>query len=126
MNKLVQVVSVKSDYVLVVEPPGFEVVWEEQPGRLQEIAAACRKANSHKVLVLAEQTSVKLSTTELMMMAKEIAKLGLQVAMVVKNDLSVEHESFFRKIATKHGSPIRFFDREAEAKRWLDVSGTHD
>ncbi len=55
------------------------------------------------------------------MLSKEIAKVGLNVAIITKHDLTKEHETLFKDIATNRGSPIRFFDNEQHAKDWLAI-----
>ena len=106
---------------MVEEPAGFEVVWEEQKSRLHEITAACSKANTNKVLILGPLTKVNLSTTELLLLSKEIAKKDLHVALVVSTDISSELESFFEDIASNRGSPMKFFKHEKDARDWLSL-----
>jgi hypothetical protein len=45
------VISIQPGYVLVEEPSDYEVVWEEQPAKLQKLAATCREADTRKVIV---------------------------------------------------------------------------
>jgi hypothetical protein len=121
MTKLNHVVSLQQDHVLVEEPADFEVIWEEQKSRLNEIAAVCGEGNTNKVLILGPETKVHLSVIELLLLAKGIAKLDLRVALVVNTNLSSELESFFKDIASNRGSPMQFFTTEKDAKDWLNI-----
>ncbi len=112
---------IEQGYVRIEEPPGFEVILEEQKFRLQVIAAACRDSNTNKVLINGPATTVNLSAIELLELAKEIAKLKLQVALVVNTDISSGLESFFVEMASNRGSPMRFFENEEAAKDWLNI-----
>jgi hypothetical protein len=121
MTNLNHIVSLQSDHVLVEEPAGFEVIWEEQKSRLNEIAAVCAEGDTNKVLILGPETKVHLSVIELLLLAKGIAKLDLRVALVVNTDLSSELESFFKDIASNRGSPMQFFKTEKDAGDWLNI-----
>jgi hypothetical protein len=121
MTQLKHTISLQSGYVLVEEPASFEVIWEEQKTRLHEIVAACSEANTNKVLILGSETKVHLSVTELLLLAREIAKLDLHVALVINTDLSSELESFFEDIASNRGSPMQFFKHENDARGWLNI-----
>jgi len=114
-------IVIERGYVRIEEPPGFEVILEEQKFRLQVVAAACRDANTNKVLINGPATKVSLSVIELLELAKEIAKLKLQVALVVNTDLSSGLESFFVDMASNRGSPMQFFENEEAAKDWLNI-----
>jgi hypothetical protein len=115
------VISIQPGYVLVEEPSDYEVVWEEQPAKLQKLAATCREADTRKVIVKGSTVNVKLSMMEILMLSKEIAKVKLNVAIITKHDLTKEHEALFKDVATNRGSPIQFFDNEKDAKDWLAI-----
>ena len=121
MMKVKHIISLQPGYVLVEEPASFEVIWEEQKSRLNEIAAICGEGNTNKVLILGPETKVHLSVIELLLLAKGIAKLDLRVALVVNTDLSSELESFFEDIASNRGSPMQFFKYEKDARGWLNI-----
>ncbi len=114
-------ISIQPGYVLVEDPPNYDVVWMEQPSKLRAIGAACRKAGSRKVIIRGSKTNVKLSMLEVLMLAKGIAKLKLMVAIVSQHDLSKDFASLFKNVAKNRGSPIQFFDNEQDAKDWLAV-----
>ena len=115
------VISIQPGYALVEEPADYEVVWKEQPSKLRELAATCREADTNKVIVKGSTVNVKLSMMEILMLSKEIAKVKLNIAIITKHDLTKEHETLFKDIATNRGSPIRFFDNEPDAKDWLAI-----
>jgi hypothetical protein len=121
MTDLNHIISIKSGYVLVEEPANFEVIWKKQKSRLREISAACLEGNTKKVLVIGTATKVHLSMTELLMLAREISKLELKAALVVSNDISSEMKPLFEEISTNRGSPIQFFEKEKDARAWLEV-----
>lgn len=114
-------ISIRPGYVLVEDPPDYDVVWMDQPSKLGAIGAACLEANTRKVIVRGSKANVKLSMMEVLMLAKGIAKLKLTVAIVTQHDLSNEFESLFKNIAKNRGSPIQFFDNEQDAKDWLAI-----
>ena len=115
------VIPIQPGYVLVEEPPDYEVVWKEQPAKLRELAVTCREANTNKVIVKGSTVNVKLSMMEILMLSKEIAKVKLNVAIIAKHNLTKEHEELFKEVATNRGSPIRFFGNEQDAKDWLGI-----
>ena len=114
-------ISIQSGYVLVEDPPNYDVVWIEQPPKLQAIAAACSKAGCRKVLIRGSKVNVKLTTVEIFAFGEEIAKLKLMIAIVNLRDASKENESFLGDVATNRVSPIGFFDNEQDARDWLCV-----
>jgi hypothetical protein len=114
-------IVIERGYVRIEEPSGFEVILEEQKFRLQVVAAACRDANTNKVLINGPATKVSLSAIELLELAEKIAELKLQVALVVNTDISSGLESFFVEMASDRGSPMRFFENEEAAKDWLNI-----
>ena len=112
-------ISTQSGYVLVEDPPDYDVVWTEQPAKLQAISAACAKAGYRKVLIRGSKANVKLTPMEIFNFGEAVAKLGLRIAIVTSHDASIEDERFFEDVATNRGSPVRFFDNERDAKDWL-------
>ena len=114
-------ISIQSGYVLVEDPPDYDVVWIEQPRKLQAISAACSEAGDRKVLIRGSNINVKLREVEVFKLGEEIAKLRLIVAIVQLHDASQENEELLENVATTRGSPIRFFDNEQDARDWLGV-----
>ncbi len=122
MENLEQKISIQPGYVLVERPPDYEVVWSEQPARLMEISAFCKEAGCRKVLVVGPRTKVTLSTFDIFELGEEIAKLGLQIAVVELHDASKEDVRFLELVATNRGRAIQFFDNEQDAKDWLGIT----
>ena len=114
-------ISIEPDYVLVERPQDYEVVWSEQPALLMEISAFCKVARCRKVLILGPRTKVRLSTFDIFKLGKEIAKLGVQIAVAELHDASNEDVRFLENVVTNHGDPIQFFDNDQDAKKWLGV-----
>ena len=114
-------ISIQSGYVLVENPPDYDVFWIEQLPKLQEIAAACSEANSNKVLMRESNANVKLTVAEIFRLGEEVGKLNLKIAVVSTHDASKENERLLETAATTRGSPIRFFNKEQDAKDWLGV-----
>lgn len=114
-------IVIEQGFVRIEEPHGFEVLPEEQRFRLKVIAAACRDANTNKVLINGPETIVSLSLIELDELAKRIGKLRLKVALVVNTDIPSESESFFADAAFDRGSPMQFFENEEAARDWLNI-----
>ena len=113
--------SIQPDYLLVERAQDYEVVFSEQPARLMEIAAACKKAACRKVLILGPRTTVKLSVVDIFNLGQAIAKLGLWIAVVELHDASNENVAFLENVTTTRGGPIKFFDNEQDAKKWLNI-----
>ena len=114
-------ISIQPGYVLVDDPPDYEVIWSEQPAKMQAIFAACSEAGVRKVLIRGSNTHVKLTSSQMLGFGQEIAKLHLQIAILNLSDASVEDGRFISDVATNRGSRIRFFENEQEAKDWLKV-----
>ena len=114
-------ISIQPGYLLVERPQGYEVVWGEQPARLMEISAACKEAGCRKVLILGPRTKVRLSVSDIFDLGKEIAKLGLRIAVVELHDASNEDVEFLEHVAMNRGGPIQFFGNEQDAKVWLGI-----
>jgi len=114
-------ISIQPGHVLVERSQDYKVVWNEQPAKLKEIWAACKEASCQKVLILGQRTKVRLSTLDIYSFGKEIAKLGLQIAVVEVHDASKENEKFLESVVASRGSSIQFFDNEQNAKSWLGV-----
>ncbi len=116
-----QRISLQSGYLLVERPQDYEVVWSEQPARLMEMSAACKEAGCRKVLILGPRTKVRLSVSDIFDLGKEIAKLGLRIAVVELHDASNEDVELLENVAMNRGGPIQFFDNEQDAKDWLGI-----
>ena len=114
-------ISVQSGYVLVEDPPNYDVVWSEQPAKLQAISAACSKAGFSKVILRGSNINVKLTGSEVYKLGKEVTKLNLMVAIVQLHDASREMESFLENVTVNRGLPVQFFDNEKDARDWLGV-----
>ena len=83
-------ISIQSGYVLVETPPNYDVVWIEQPPKLQAISAACSEAGTEKVLLRGSNTNVKLTPSDIFALGEEIGKLKLKIAIVQLHDASRE------------------------------------
>ena len=59
--------------------------------------------------------------SELFELGKAIARQQLMIAFATEHDASAENARLFQNVATDRGSPIRFFDTEADARAWLGV-----
>ena len=114
-------ISIQSGYVLVEDPPDYDVVWDEQPAKLQAMSAACSEVGCNKVLIRGSKANVKLTTAEVFALGEEVAKLNLMVAVVTQHDASKETEKFLENVAKNRGPPVRFFDNEQDARDWLGV-----
>ena len=57
-------ISILPGYVLVEDPPNYDVIWSEQPLKLQAISAACSEAGYRKVLIRGSKSNVKLTVME--------------------------------------------------------------
>jgi hypothetical protein len=114
-------ISIQPGHVLVVRSQDYKVVWNEQPARLKEIWAACKEASCRKVLLLGPRTKVRLSTLDIYKLGKEIAKLGLQIAVVELHDAPIGKVKFLENVVMNRGVPIQFFDNEQNAKDWLGI-----
>jgi hypothetical protein len=114
-------ISIQSGYVLVEDPPDYDVVWIEQPSKLQAISAACSEAGFRKVLLRGSNINVKLTEFEVFKLGEEVTKLNLMVAIVQLHDASKQTERFLENVAANRGLPIKFFDNEQDARDWLGV-----
>ncbi len=114
-------ISIQPGYVLVENPPNYDVVWIEQPPKLQAISAACSEAGYWKVLIRESNVNVKLTSTQIFELGQEIAKLYMKFAVVSTHDASKDDERLLEDVATNRGSPLRFFNKEQDAKDWLGV-----
>jgi len=121
MSKSEQTLSIKSGYILVERPPGYEVVLTEQSARLMEILALCKQADCRKVLVLGQNTDVRLLTVDIFDLGVQIAELGLQIAVVESHDAPDKDVKFLENVVANRGDPIQFFDNTKDAKDWLGV-----
>lgn len=115
------VISIQPGYVLVEDPPDYEVVWSEQPRKLQAIAAACSEAGTRKVLVRGTNAKVRLTTTELFAFGEAVGELKLKIAVVNRDDAPVEDSRFLENVANNRGSHLGLFDNEEEAREWLGI-----
>ena len=114
-------ISIQPGYVLVENPPNYDVVWIEQPPKLQAISAACSEAGYRKVLIRESNANVKLTTMQIFALGKEIGKLFLKIAIVSTHDTSRENERLLENAASSRGSPVRFFNKDQDAKDWLGI-----
>ena len=113
-------ISIQSGYVLVEDPPEYDVVWGEQTAKLKAIAAACAEAGCKTVLIRGSKANVKLSTIQIHDLGKEVGKLNLKIAVVTSHDAPWDEVILLEATAKNRGSPIRFFHREKDAKEWLE------
>ena len=51
----------------------------------------------------------------------DVAKLGLQIAVVTRHDAPEEETRFLENVATNRGSQVQFFENEIDALKWLGV-----
>ena len=114
-------ISIQSGYVLVEDPQNYDVVWSEQPAKLQVMSAACSEVGYNKVLIRGSKANVKLTTMEIFALGEEVAKLNLMVAIVTQSDASEETKKFLENVASNRGLPVQFFDDEQDAKDWLGL-----
>ncbi len=114
-------ISIQPGYVLVERSQDYKVVWSEQPAKLMEISAACKEAGCQKVLLMGPRTKVRLTTLDIYNLGKEIAKLGLQIAVVELHDASIGKVKFLESVVGHRDVPFQFFDNEQDAKGWLGV-----
>ena len=122
MGSSKQKISIQPGYVLVERAKNYQVIGSEQTVALMQISAACEEAGCQKVLVLGSKTKVRLSTQDIFDLGEGIAKLGLQIAVVESHDASTKDVKFLEQVVENRGGPLRFFDREQDAKEWLGLS----
>lgn len=122
MGNSEQQISIQPGFVLVERPPHYEVVWRKQPVALKEISAFCEETGCRKVLVLGLRTKVTLSTSDILNLGKEIAKLGLQIAVAELHDASKEDVRYLENVVNNLGAPMQFFDNEPDALDWLGIT----
>ena len=115
------VISIQHGYVLVEDPPNYEVLWSEQPRKLQAVAAACSEAGTRKVLVRGTNAKVRLTTAELFAFGESVGELKLRIAVVNLDDAPVEDSKFFENVANNRGSHLGLFDNEEDAREWLGI-----
>jgi len=114
-------ISIQPGYVLVEDPPNYDVFWNEMPPKLQAISAACSEAGYRKVILRGSNINVKLTVPEIFALGEEIAKLNLKIAIVQLHDASKGNEELLENAASNRGSPILFFNNEQDARDWLGV-----
>ena len=115
------VISIQPGYVLVEDPPDYDLIWSEQPRKLQVIAAACSEAGTRKVLIRGTTVNVKMTPIEFFAFGEAVGKLGLNVAVVTQIDAPKEDSRLFENVAANRGSQMRLFDNEQDARDWLGV-----
>ncbi len=115
-------ITIQSDYVLVERPRDYEVTLNEQPAMLMDLSSVCKEADCRTALILGPRTKVNLSTFDILDLGKQIAKLGLRIAIAESHDASSEDVKFMEKAVWNRGGYSRFFDSEIEAKYWLQMS----
>ena len=116
-----QLISTRRDHILIERSPGHEVSLDEQPEVLLELSAACEKAGCKKVLIVGPQTRVGLSAFDILELAKSIAEIGVQMAIVEIHDASHDAVSLLESAASNRGGAVRFFDNTRDAKQWLEI-----
>lgn len=115
-------ISARPGYILCEDPPGYEVMWSEMEPKIEAIRAACERAECHKVLVRCPDIHMKLTTIEYFDLGKAIGEMNIQIAFEMTGDtLTAKNLTLLENAASNRGSPIRFFDNEADAKAWLGV-----
>ena len=92
MSKPEYTISMQSGYVLVEDPPNYDVVSTEQQTKLREISDACDKAGIRKVLIRGSKANVKLTLSQLYELGEAIAKRQLTIAFVNVHDASQENQ----------------------------------
>jgi hypothetical protein len=122
MGKSEYQISIQPGYVLVERVQDYEVVLSEQPAMLMAISASCKEAGCRNVLILGLRTKVRLSVQNIFDLGQEIAKLGLQIAVVESHDAQEENVKFLENVVTNRGGPIQFFDNEQHVKDWLGIT----
>ena len=115
-------ITIRSGYVLVERPRDYEVSLNKRPAMLMELSSVCKEADCRKALIVGPKTKVNLSTFDILDLAQQIAKLGLQIAIVESHDASVEEVKFLENAVWNRGGCVRFFDSKMEAKYWLQLS----
>jgi hypothetical protein len=121
MGQSAQVISTHHDHILIERAPGYEVAIDEQPEALMELSAACEKAGCKKVLLVGPRTRVGLSAFDILDLGKEIARIGVQMAIVEIHDASDDAVSLLESAASNRGGAIQFFDNTRDAKQWLEI-----
>ena len=121
MGNSAQVISIHRDHILIERAPGYEVSFDAQPEVLLELSATCEKAGCNKVLIVGPQTRVGLSAFDILELGKEIAKIGIQMAIVEIHDASDDALSLLESAASNRGGAVRFFDNTRDAKQWLEI-----
>lgn len=115
------VISIHPGYVLVEDPPDYDLIWSEQPRKLQAIAAACSEAGTRNVLIRGTNVNVKLTPIEFFAFGEAVGKLNLKVAGVTQIDAPQEDSRLFENAAANRGSQMQLFDNELDARDWLGV-----
>lgn len=67
-------------------------------------------------------TRVDLNALDIYELGEIIARHHLQIALVENHDAAEEDVSFLQYVSGNRGCPLRFFDTEEEAQKWLGVS----
>ncbi len=97
------------------------MVWSEQPAKLRDVSEVCSESGCRKVLVRGQDANVQLTTMEIFRFGEAVAKQDLRVAIVNTSNASRTDEEFLENVSTNRGSPIKFFNSEEDAKKWLGV-----
>lgn len=121
MIRSAQTISTHHDHILVERAPGYEVSIDEQPEVLMELSAACEKTGCKKVLIVGPRTRVGLSAFDILDLGKEIARIGVQMAIVETHDASDDAVSLLESAASNRGGSIQFFDNTHDARKWLEI-----
>ena len=121
MSKPNYVVSIQPGYALVEDPPNYDLIWSEQPRKLQAIAAACAEADTRKVLIRGTNVNVKMTPVEFFAFGEAVGKLNLKIAVVTHIDAPGVDARLFENVTANRGSHMLLFDNEQDARDWLGI-----
>ena len=82
----------------------------------------CKTSGCNNVLVVGQNTNVRLSLMDIFELGQKIAGLSLRIAVVETHDASKSSVEFLESVATIRGGPPKFFGDEQSAKDWLGIS----
>lgn len=114
-------VKIEKGYILVEFPPGY-VATDQIPHELyKEIGAACSQAQTSKVLMVAEEVQVELSTGDMFQRGKALEDINASIAVVNKHGLSTDDAKFMESTTALRTSKMKIFETLELAKEWLGV-----
>ena len=119
MAKTAYTIRIESDYIHVERAPGSRVDFQSQPAMIRDILANCKAAGCRKILLTGPKIRVRLSTSDIYDLGREVAKSQIRIAVVEEHDADPEDTIFFETVARNRGGFIKFFADEDSAKRWL-------